>query len=180
VIERTQFSAMIRCPRPNEIKLLPQIENEADRRYVRVGLGHIVDMPPASIAWLEFGRRHDRLWIATSPLGRPVGFALMKLKGGTAWLDQLSVLDRWQRHGHGAALIDRTAQQARTLGFDTLYLSTYRDVPWNAPFYARRGFSVVPRGHWPRALRVQFMLENSHGHPPWRRFIMQRSVGRDR
>src|SRR6266566_4349242 len=91
-----------------------------------------------------------------SPLGRPIGFALMKLKGGTVWLDQLSVLDRWQRHGLGAALIDRTAQQARTLGFDMLYLSTYRDVPWNARFYARRGFSVVPRGCWPRALRVQF------------------------
>ena len=171
---------MIRRPRPNEIKLLPQIENEADRRYGSVGLGRILDMPPASIAALEFGRRHDRLWIATSPLGRPIGFALTKLKGGTAWLDQLSVLDRWQRHGFGAALIDRTVRQARTLGFDTLYLSTYRDVPWNAPFYARRGFSVVPRGQWPRALRVQFMLENSHGHPPWRRVIMQRSLGGDR
>jgi N-acetylglutamate synthase-like GNAT family acetyltransferase len=91
----------------------------------------------------------------------------------------LSVLDRWQRHGLGAALIDRTARQARTLGFDTLYLSTYRDVPWNAPFYARRGFSVVPRGQWPRVLRVQFMLENSHSHPPWRRIVMQRSLGGD-
>jgi GNAT superfamily N-acetyltransferase len=169
---------MIRRPRPNEIKLLPQIENEADRRYLRVGLGRVVDMPPASIAALECGLRRDRLWIATSPLGRPTGFALMKLKGA-AWLDQLSVLDRWQRHGLGAALIDSTARQARTLGFDTLYLSTYRDVPWNAPFYARRGFSVVPRGQWPRALRAQFMLENSHGHPPWRRVIMQRSLGGD-
>lgn len=30
---------MIRRPRPHEIKLLPQIENEADLRYRRVGLG---------------------------------------------------------------------------------------------------------------------------------------------
>ena len=97
----------------------------------------------------------------------------MKLPGGTAWLDQLSVLDRWQGRGFGAALIDRTAAAARALGFDTLYLSTYRDVPWNAPFYARRGFAEVPRGDWPRAFRVQFMAENSHGHPPWRRTIMQ-------
>ncbi len=48
---------MIRRPRPNEIKLLPQIENEADRRYLRVGLGRIVDMPSASIAALECGLR---------------------------------------------------------------------------------------------------------------------------
>jgi GNAT superfamily N-acetyltransferase len=86
------------------------------------------------------------------------------------------VLDRWQGRGLGAALIDRTAQQARTLGHDTLYLSPYLGVPWNAPFYERRGFCPVPRGAWPQAFRRQFMIENSHGHPPWRRTIMQRRV----
>jgi len=70
-------------------------------------------MPPASIASLEDGRRDGRLWVATSPFDRVVGFALMKLPGGTAWLDQLSVLDRWQGRGLGTALIDRTARRAR-------------------------------------------------------------------
>jgi GNAT superfamily N-acetyltransferase len=167
---------MIRPPRPDEVQLLPQIENDADRRYARVGLRRVIDMPPATIASLEFARRHGRLWIAASPLGRPIGFALMKLRGDTAWLDQLSVLDRWQRRGYGAALIDRTAGAARALGFDVLYLSTYRDVPWNGPFYERRGFSEVPRGSWSPALRAQIQRENSHGHPPWRRTIMQRRV----
>ena len=44
---------MIRRPHPHEIKLLPQIENEADLRYRRVGLGQVVDMPPASLASLD-------------------------------------------------------------------------------------------------------------------------------
>jgi GNAT superfamily N-acetyltransferase len=167
---------MIRRPRPTEIKLLPQIENEADRRYARVGLRRIVDMPPASIASLEQGRRDGRLWVAVSSMGRIVGFALMKQPGGRAWLDQLSVLDAWQGLGFGTTLIDRTAAAARALGHDALYLSTYRDVPWNGPFYARRGFAEVPRGLWLHAFRMQFMAENSHGHPPWRRTIMQRSV----
>ncbi len=99
----------------------------------------------------------------------------MKFPGGTVSLDQLSVLDRWQGRGLGTALIDRTAA-ARELGHDRLYLSTYLGVPWNAPFYERRGFASVPRGEWPRAFRLQFMSENSHGHPPWRRTIMQRRV----
>jgi N-acetylglutamate synthase-like GNAT family acetyltransferase len=102
--------------------------------------------------------------------------ALMKLRDGTAWLDRLSVLDRWQRRGYGAALIDRTAAAVRALGFGTLYLSTYRDVPWNAPFYERQGFEEVPCRMWPHAFRTQFMAENRHGHPPWRRTIMRRSV----
>jgi GNAT superfamily N-acetyltransferase len=165
---------MIRAARRHEIPLLPQIENAADVRYRRVGLQLVIDMPPATIASLEQGLRDGRLWVAASPLNRPIGFALMKLYGGTAWLDQLSVLDRWQGRGLGAALIDRTAAAARARGFDTLYLSTYRRVPWNAPFYARRGFVEVPRGKWPQAFRVQFIAGNSH--PSWQRTIMMRSA----
>ena len=167
---------MIRATRADELHLLPQIENAADRRYVRVGLPHVLDMPTASMAALEHGRRRGMLWVATSPLNRVVGFALMKLLGNEAWLDQLSVLDGWQRRGYGAALIDRTAGTAGALGFRTLHLSTYRGVPWNAPYYARRGFVEVPRAEWPRPFRVQFTIENDHGHPPWRRTIMRRNV----
>jgi GNAT superfamily N-acetyltransferase len=167
---------MIRPPRPDELRLLPQIENEADRSYARIGLGFIVDMPTATLASLEHARRRDRVSIAVSPSGRPVGFALMKLHGDTAWLDQLSVLEPWRRHGLGTALIERTAGQAARLGFATLYLSTYRDVPWNAPYYARRGFAEMPAASWPRAVRRQIQQENSHGHPPWRRIVMQRRV----
>jgi GNAT superfamily N-acetyltransferase len=167
---------MIRAARPDEIALLPQIENAADERYARVGLPQVIAMPPASSASLEQGRRDGRLWVAVSPLNRVVGFALMKFPGGMAWLDQLSVLDHWQGCGLGSALIDRTARRARELGHDALYLSTYLRVPWNAPFYERRGFSPVPRGRWPRSFRLQFMIENSHGHPPWRRIVMQRRV----
>jgi hypothetical protein len=82
--------------------------------------------------------------------------------------------------GTGAALIDRTFAVAQALGFDALYLSTYRDVPWNGPYYTRRGFEEVPRAEWSRVLRLQFTIENSHGHPPWRRVIMQRKVGTTR
>lgn len=167
---------MIRRPHRHEIKLLPQVENAADARYARVGLARVVAMPPASLASLEAGRREGRLWVAVSRFNRPVGFALMKFVGGTAWLDQLSVLERWQGRGLGTALIDRAAAAAGARGFETLYLSTYRDVPWNAPFYARRGFEEFPRANWPRAFRVQFLGES---HPPWRRTIMRRSLGGD-
>jgi GNAT superfamily N-acetyltransferase len=167
---------MIRRPRPNEIKLLPQIENEADRRYARVGLGRVIDMPPASLASLEHARRHSMLWVAVSRFDQPIGFALMKLRGGTAWLDQLSVRDRWQRLGHGAALIDCSIDTARALGFDALYLSTYRGVAWNAPFYERHGFREMPRSTFALPLRNVLMTERNHGHPVWRRAIMQRSV----
>ena len=167
---------MIRAARPDEIALLPQIENAADQRYARVGLQRVIAMPPATIESLQHGRRDGRLWVATSPLNRVVGFALMKFPGGTAWLDQLSVLDRWQGSGLGTALIERTARHAHAFGHATLYLSTYLGVPWNAPFYERRGFSPVPRGELPAPCRLQFTIENSRGHPAWRRTVMRRRV----
>ena len=46
---------MIRAAHPHEIRLLPQIENAADRRFARVGLQLVVDMPGHSIAALEHG-----------------------------------------------------------------------------------------------------------------------------
>jgi GNAT superfamily N-acetyltransferase len=165
---------MIRAAHPHEIALLPQIENAADVRYRRVGLERIIGMPPHSLALLEHGRRHGLLWVATSPLNRVVGFALMDIKGDTAWIDQLSVLDRWQGRGLGGALIDRSAATARQRGYHAIYLTTYRNVGWNEPFYRRRGFVDVARGDFTPRLRQEFLLGVSHGHPVWRRALMVR------
>ena len=165
---------MIRAAQPHEIRLLPQIENAADRRYARVGLKRVFDMPAHSIAVLERGRRQGLLWVAVSPRGRVVGFALMEIEGGEAWLGQLSVLDRFQRRGLGAALIERCARTARSLGHAQLLLTTYRGVAWNQPWYERRGFTEVPRGAFNRPLRVVLLRGISHGHPVWRRALMKR------
>ena len=165
---------MIRAAHPHEMRLLPQIENAADRRFARVGLQLVVDMPGHSIAALEHGRRHGLLWVAVSPRGHVVGFALMELKRGIALIEQLSVLDRWQGCGFGSALLARCAATARALGHEPLYLTTYRDIAWNKPFYERRGFTEVPRGALNRTLRGVLLLEVSHGHPVWRRAVMKR------
>ena len=165
---------MICAAHPREIRLLPQIENAADRRFARVGLQLVVDMPGHSIAALEHGRRHGLLWVAVSPRGHVVGFVLMEIKRGTALIEQLSVLDRWQGHGFGTALIERCAETARSSGHKPLYLTTYRDVAWNKPFYTRRGFTEVSRGTLSRTLRGVLLLEVSHGHPVWRRAVMKR------
>lgn len=165
--------AMIRAALPHEIRLLPQIENAADRRFARVGLQLVVDMPEHSIAALEHGRRDHLLWVGASPRGHVVGFALMEIKRGTALVEQLSVLDRWQGRGFGSALLERCAETARARGHETLYLTTYRDVAWNRPFYERRGFSEVTRGTLNRTLRGVLLSEVRHGHPVWRRAVMK-------
>ena len=43
----------------------------------------------------------------------------------------------------GAALLDAVAGLARARGWPALTLSTFKDVPFNAPYYARLGFAEV-------------------------------------
>jgi ribosomal protein S18 acetylase RimI-like enzyme len=73
----------------------------------------------------------------------PVGFVHVLVIDGHAHLEQLSVLPAHQRKGLGAALTRAAMGEARARGFDRLSLCTYRDVPWNGPFYRGLGFTEV-------------------------------------
>jgi len=58
---------------------------------------------------------------------------------GCAHVEQVSVAPSHAHRRLGAALIDHLAAVAGT----PLTLTTFRDVPWNAPYYERLGFTVV-------------------------------------
>jgi GNAT superfamily N-acetyltransferase len=73
----------------------------------------------------------------------PVGFVHVLEIDGHAHLEQLSVLPDHQRQGIGAALTRAAMAEARAQGFRRLSLCTYRDVPWNGPFYRSLGFVEV-------------------------------------
>jgi GNAT superfamily N-acetyltransferase len=56
---------------------------------------------------------------------------------------ELAVIPRWMRQGIGTALLERACEWGRARGYPAITLTTYADVPWNAPWYARRGFVEV-------------------------------------
>ena len=56
--------------------------------------------------------------------------------------------------GIGAALLDHLAGVARAEGRPALTLTTFRDIPWNAPYYVRLGFTELPQGEWGAQLRA--------------------------
>ncbi len=55
-------------------------------------------------------------------------------------------------------------------------LTTYRDVPWNAPYYARLGFEVVADEDLGPGLRAVRELEVERGLDRWPRVVMTRHV----
>lgn len=158
----------IRNAREDEFARLNEIEAEADEIYATVGLHVVLGMPNAS---------HERLgrgpvWVACDDADRPIGFALGGEVDDFALLDQLSVLPEHGRRGIGAALIREVADWARREGFDTLVLSTYRDLAWNQHFYERQGFSEMPESAFGDGIRAMNAQSTALGHDPARRMVM--------
>ncbi len=75
----------------------------------------------------------------------PVGFALCQVKPPVLYLDQISVDPAHGRKGLGRALMMALFPLAEARGADAVILSTFREVPWNGPFYASLGFKEIPR-----------------------------------
>lgn len=92
---------------------------------------------------------HGFSWWAGLPTGEAVGFICCSLADDELHVRELAVRMSSQRRGIGRMLIDTAAAAARVGGLSALTLTTFRDVPWNAPYYERIGFSVVPEAKMP-------------------------------
>jgi GNAT superfamily N-acetyltransferase len=118
-----------------DLAQLPAVETAADELFVPLG---ITDLPAAAPAEERAGAW--RVLVA----GRPVqGFAVLELLDGAVHLEQLSVHPAAGRQGIGSALLAACVAAAREHGVDRITLTTFADVPWNAPFYARHGWRPV-------------------------------------
>jgi GNAT superfamily N-acetyltransferase len=76
----------------------------------------------------------------------PVGLCRLDALPSTdpaAHLEQLSVHPGYGGHGIGRALLRAACTWATDQGYPELTLATYRDVPWNGPFYASEGFTEI-------------------------------------
>ena len=80
--------------------------------------------------------------------GRLAGFVMGEMHGPVAYLRELDVDPAYQRRGIGAMLVTAYIKAARAKNAEAIYLSTFRDPPWNAPFYRRMGFTDVDRADY--------------------------------
>ena len=125
---------MIRPARPDEYPALRAIEQASEELFLEIGIGPFT--PDAG----------DHLVGAAVVLvvGDPaVGFASVGIVDDRPHLWQLSVLPAHGRQGHGTALVRAVCDWAVAAGHHAVTLTTFRDVAWNAPFYARLGFAVI-------------------------------------
>jgi GNAT superfamily N-acetyltransferase len=112
--------------------LLREIEHEADRMFEEVGIGPFANDESENHLALS-----AVVFVAEDP---PVGFASVEIVDGVAHLWQLAVRPSAGRRGLGKALIASVCDWARSHHIDAVTLTTFRDVPWNGPYYERLGF----------------------------------------
>ena len=126
-----------------EIALLPNIEYRADAVYAdypefadlqnqqSIVPGRADDLPPGAIVILA---EMDSA-LSGFIFGHPLDDCL--------FVGQLSVVPEAQKQGIGSRLLAALGDAAQQAGCPGLSLITYGHLPFNAPFYARRGFRVL-------------------------------------
>lgn len=169
-------STSIRLAQPAELPLLQRIEREASSRFRGLGLlDHLLDHSLA-LGELSQHQRAGRIWVAVDPDDRPVGFAVANVLDGGAHLEELDVVPQAGRQGIGTRLLETVCAWAAAHGFSRLTLSTFREVPWNEPFYRRAGFETLDLDALPPALRAVRAREAQLGIAMDRRVIMARPL----
>ena len=82
---------------------------------------------------------------------------------GRAHLATLGVHPAHGRRGVGSRLLAAACELSSDLGRRAITLTTFVDVPWNAPWYSGRGFTVLPPDRWGPELRDVWESERSAG-----------------
>ncbi len=153
----------IQAARPEHIPFLNDIELAAATIFPPGSIpAHILLERVPESALLE-AMCDGRLWVALDADANPVGYGLLQFVDAAALLAQLDVHPDHGRRGLGAALVRRIVETARSRGAHALYLTTFAQVPWNAPFYARLGFVALAQADQPRWVQEILAEEQGRG-----------------
>jgi GNAT superfamily N-acetyltransferase len=166
----------IRLATPADAEYLPEVEQSAGLSYLAI----------ADIAWVahdgnmpaEIHRVHAASgteWVAETDDGKLVAFLCAERCGDELHIWEFAVAQEWQRAGIGRRMIDAVFAYAKASGSKAVTLTTFSDVPWNAPWYARVGFELLDEGKIGERLAAIVRQETERGLP--RRCAMRRRVG---
>lgn len=155
----------IRTARRDELPALAAIERRAAERFGGEQLPAALREHTVPLDQLEASCQAGLVWVAATPDGALVGFLVATVEDGFVHLVELSVLPSWGRQGVGAALLAALLARAQDHGAAAVTLTTFEQVPWNAPWYRRRGFEPVPPAACPPHLQRHLANECAAGMP---------------
>jgi len=162
----------LRLARSDDAEKMPEIEAAAGALFVDVeGLPGLDGTHTVSLGRL---RRYIRKGhcLVTHVGETMAGFLVNEPFNRELHIWEMDVHPKFQQRGIGAGMLRACMVDARNSGFRALTLTTFRDVPWNAPFYARLGFEEVTALDAHPRLAGELAVEADQGLPPEDRCAM--------
>jgi GNAT superfamily N-acetyltransferase len=132
------MTCLIRLARQSEIEQIRDLERASAQRFIGMMDALAADEPTLAVV-LSVRLQAGGLLVATADKAL-AGFVMVRPVEDSLYVEQIDVLPRFAGRRIGAALLDAVAQRALAAGLARLTLSTFRDIPWNAPWYRRLGF----------------------------------------
>lgn len=161
---------------PEHLGALPAVELSAATRFRSWNVPPCLFTDTTTMDTFRAAQADGLLWVALTSTGQPVGLALASASGSRLYLEELDVSAEHAGQGLGPALIAAVERRAAAAGFTEIALTTYRDVPWNAPFYLRHGFE--PADGCDTGLNARLLKEASRGFDSLPRVALRKRVRR--
>lgn len=170
----------LRLALPHELDTLVAIDDDATALYVQYGvaLSLAADHPFVLAERARWGRavEQERVFVAVDGEGSALGFAALDQLDGEPYLDQLAVRMSAMRRGLGRRLLERAIAWAEDAKGRALWLTTYRHLPFNRPFYERHGFETVPEAEAGQGIRHHLEEQRRVLPDPSERVVMRRAL----
>ncbi|MGH3660614.1 MAG: GNAT family N-acetyltransferase [Micromonosporaceae bacterium] len=164
----------IRPARPDEFPILQQIQLAAGRCFRDIDMPEVASGDPLSLHELARYQQAGLAWVTVDGADEPVAFLVADRVDGNLHIEQVSVHPDHARRGLGRSLLNHVAAQGRGEGLSAVTLTTFTDVPWNGPYYARCGFQPLDESTLTPGLREIRKQETAHGLDKWPRHCMRR------
>lgn len=135
----------VRAARSDDAALCRFLESSAGLRFCE--FGSLRELAVGEDRPLEFYSRALSMGhslILARDGSDPVGFLCATLEGSTMHWWELGLRREEQGKGFGGVLIEAGIDHAHRSGARDITLTTFAEVPWNAPLYSRFGFVQVP------------------------------------
>ena len=157
-----------------DAEALPALENSAGTLFRDLpALAWLADEDDLTVQRYRELIARGATWVAVDAEDRPVAFLSASLEPDALHIWEVSVRRDLQRQGLGHALVATAAHAAQQRGVAAVTLTTFREVPWNAPFYSRLGFEIVPIDALGERLETVLRTEPERGLPLDKRCAMR-------
>lgn len=164
----------IRPARPDDAQMFRRIENSAGTLFRTIAdLANVAEGEDLPVTRYRELIVRGICWAAEYETTECVGFLCAEPEDVILHIWEIGVDRQHQRQGIGRQLIGTAIGAARLLGMSAVTLTTFRHVPWNAPFYEQLGFVVLSIEDAGARLRALLRDEVASGLPAELRCAMR-------